>query len=317
MGEAVLVDADDIGEAEQALSAAYSEMRLMSAPEVPGGRTRVFRTSMGPLTIDDCEFNYHLTADMDPSDGVLLCRVRAGVLGGNLPGRPVERHGAGTVLAFGGRRDERIAGDIDRAHYDMIVLDRSLLGAVAYGSSGGELEPVDLTSLSPLSEDANRHIADVMSHLRLEVGANAHAVSQPLVTGPLLRYLAGCVLAAFPNTAAARPRAEDGSRRPLERALAFIDDHADTDISLADVAAAAHVAPLSVHTMFLRHLNCTPKDYLRRVRLHHAHRELVVNNPGTATVADIAARWGFGVVEAFAVYYRGRYGVHPETTLAS
>ena len=115
MSEAVLVDADDIGEAEEALSAAYSAMRLKTVPETPAVRTRVFRTSIGLLTIDDAQFTYHLTADMDPSDSVMLCRVRSGVLGGNLPGRPVERYGAGTVLAFGGRRGERIAGDVDRA----------------------------------------------------------------------------------------------------------------------------------------------------------------------------------------------------------
>ncbi|MGP4055198.1 helix-turn-helix transcriptional regulator [Mycobacterium sp. 4D054] len=267
--------------------------------------------------MDDAEFNFHVTTDMDPSDGVMLCRVRSGLLGGSLPGRPVERYGAGSVVAFGGRCGERICGDIDRARYDVIVLDRDLLGHVAAGTTDGHAAPVDLTSMRPLSEEANRHIADVMAHLRLEVGANAHAVAQPLVTGPLLRYLAGCVLAAFPNTAAPAPRADGAGPQALERALAFIDDHADTDISLADIAAAARVTPQSVHALFAAHMNCTPRAYLRKVRLHCAHRDLVANNPGTATVADIAARWGFGVVEAFTVYYRSRYGVCPETTLAA
>jgi AraC-like DNA-binding protein len=317
VSEAVIVDADNIGEAEAALSAAYTAMRLVSDRDVPSGRTRIFRTRVGPLTVDDAEFDFHVIADMDPSEDVLLCRVRGGMLGGHLPGRSPERHGAGTVLAFGGRRGERIYGDIDHARYDTIVLDRNLLAQVASGGLDAAGEPVDLTSLAPVSEEANRHLADVMSHLRRDVASNAHAASQPLVTGPLLRYLAGCVLAAFPNTAAAPPRVQDSSPRLLERALAFIDDNADKDISLGDIAAAARVTPQSVAAMFRRHLSCTPKEYLRKVRLDHAHRDLIANNPATATVADIAARWGFGVVEAFAVYYRGRYGVHPETTLAS
>ncbi|CAN3126580.1 helix-turn-helix transcriptional regulator [Mycobacterium sp. smrl_JER01] len=171
--------------------------------------------------------------------------------------------------------------------------------------------------MAPVSEEANRHVADVMSHLRLEVASNVHAASEPLVTGPLSRYLAGCVLAAFPTTASAPRRTENSGRRQLERALAFIDDNADTDISLLDVAAAARATPQSVHSMFTRHLNCTPRDYLRRVRLHHAHRDLVTHSPATASVAGIAARWGFGTVEVFALHYRSEYGTRPETTLAS
>lgn len=314
MSEAVLVDADDVGAAEAALSAAYSEMRLVAGSDRPGRRTRVFRTRIGPLTLDDAEFSFHVTADMDPSDDILLTRVRAGVFGGSLPGRPAERHTAGGVLAFGGRRGERIIGDIDRAHYDVVALDRRLLAAVAHGGDGEE--PVDLTSLSPHSEDANRHLFDVLSHVRREVASNPHAASSPLVTGPLMRYLAGCVLAAFPHTAELPSIVESAGRRVLERALAYIDDHADADISMADVAAAARVTPQSLHAAFTCQLNCTPREYLRKARLHGAHRDLVAGDPTTVTVADVASRWGFGVVDAFGVLYRSRYGVSPETTLA-
>lgn len=294
MSEAVLVDADDVGAAEAALSAAYSEMRLVAGSDRPGRRTRVFRTRIGPLTLDDAEFSFHVTADMDPSDDILLTRVRAG--------------------ALGGRRGERIIGDIDRAHYDVVALDRRLLAAVAHG--GDDEEPVDLTSLSPHSEDANRHLFDVLSHVRREVASNPHGASSPLVTGPLMRYLAGCVLAAFPHTAELPSTVESAGRRVLERALAYIDDHADADISMADVAAAARVTPQSLHAAFTCQLNCTPREYLRKARLHGAHRDLVAGDPTTVTVADVASRWGFGVVDAFGVLYRSRYGVSPETTLA-
>ncbi|SRX79618.1 helix-turn-helix transcriptional regulator [Mycolicibacterium parafortuitum] len=314
MSEAVLVDADDVGAAEAALSAAYSSMRLMSSSDGPRGRTRVFRTTIGPLTLDDAEFTFRLVADMDPSDEVLLTRVRAGTLGGNLPGRPIERCSAGAVLAFGGRRGERICGDIDRAHYDVVSLDRRLLAQVARGVSDEDVEPVDLTSMTPTSPEANRHLFDVLSHLRRDVASSPHAAVQPLVIGPLLRYLAGCVLSAFPHTAPPAAAVETASQRVLERALSFIEDYADTDISLADIAAAARVTPRSLHVTFARQMNCTPLEFLRDVRLHHAHLDLIAADPDTTTVADIAARWGFGAVEPFSVLYRHRYGISPETT---
>ena len=34
--------------------------------------------------------------------------------------------------------------------------------------------------------------------------------------------------------------------------------------------------------------------YLRSVRLHHAHLELVTGDQSTTSVAEIAGRWGFG-----------------------
>lgn len=314
MAETVLVDADDVGEAEAALSASYSAMRLMKVPENVAARTRVFRSQIGPLTLDDAEFTYQLATDMDPTDAVMLCRVRSGVLGGRLPGQDLELNGAGTVLAFGGQVGQRIAAHIDRARYDVVMLDRSLLAEVALGRDGSE--PVELLSMSPVTPEANRHLVDTLSHLRIGVGSNPYALNQPLVTGPLARYVAACVLAAFPNTATTDDH-HDTNQAQLERAIAYIDDHADTDISQSDIAAAVRVAPSAVHAMFTTHLGCTPMDYLRQVRLHHAHRELVRSDPTATTVAEVAARWGFGIVEAFEVFYRRRYGVDPVHTLTS
>ncbi|BBX19150.1 helix-turn-helix domain-containing protein [Mycolicibacterium duvalii] len=317
MAETVLVDADDVGEAEQALSAFYSRMRLMKVPETAASRTRVFRNRIGPLTLDDAEFTYRLTTDMDPTDAVLICRVRSGLLGGNLLGRDLELHGAGSVVAFGGRVGQRIFGHIDRARYDVVMIDRSLLAAVAGPTDDGE--PVALLSMSPVSAEANRHVADALSHLRIGVGSNPHAVDEPLVTGPLARYVAGCVLAAFPNTATTGPAGagRDAGRKLLDRATAFIDDHADTDISVADVAAAVRVTHAAVHAMFVEQIGITPVEYLRRVRVHHAHRELVCEDPASTTVGEVAARWGFGAVASFEVYYRRQFGVDPVHTLAS
>ncbi|MGE2833148.1 helix-turn-helix domain-containing protein [Mycobacterium sp. SMC-4] len=317
MAETVLVDADDVGAAEAALSTFYSSMRLMKAPENAPSRTRVFRRQIGPLTIDDAEFTFRLAADMDPIDAVMICRVRSGVLGGHLPGHDLELHGAGSVIAFGGRAGQRIAGHIDRARYDVVMIDRALLSEVSAQGTECDGEPVALLSMSPVSAEANRHLADTLSHVRIGVGSNPYALEQPLVTGPLARYVAGCVLAAFPNTATATDDQDirDTGQELLERAIAFVDDHPDTDVSVADIAAAARVAPSAVHAMFTKHLNCTPMDYVRRVRLYHAHRDLERSDPGKTTVAEVAARWGFGVLEAFEVSYRGRYGVDPIHTL--
>ena len=101
----------------------------------------------------------------------------------------------------------------------------------------------------------------------------------------------------------------------LARAIEFIDANAANDISLADIAEAVHVTPRAVQYMFRRHLDTTPLQYLRRVRLHHAHQELLGADRMQETVTAIAARWGFVHTGRFAVLYRQTYGQSPHTTL--
>jgi transcriptional regulator GlxA family with amidase domain len=67
--------------------------------------------------------------------------------------------------------------------------------------------------------------------------------------------------------------------------------------------------------MFRRHLDCTPMQYVRTVRLNHAHRDLQAGNRMTVTVAGIARRWGFAHTGRFAASYRSAYGQSPHATL--
>ncbi|PRC47715.1 AraC family transcriptional regulator, partial [Mycobacterium sp. ITM-2017-0098] len=67
--------------------------------------------------------------------------------------------------------------------------------------------------------------------------------------------------------------------RMLRRALDFIRDNAQYDISIRDIASAADVTPRAIQYAFREHLNTTPLEYLRRVRLERAHQELKSADP--------------------------------------
>ncbi len=148
--------------------------------------------------------------------------------------------------------------------------------------------------------------------------ADPAAGGATLIASTAMQHLAATMLAAFPNNALLDPTIED--RRDttpalLRRAIAFIEEHADTDIGIGDIARAAYVTPRAIQLMFRRHRDCTPMEYLRRVRLHRAHQDLLAANRAHTTVAQIAARWGFAHTGRFAVYYRQVYGQSPHTTL--
>jgi transcriptional regulator GlxA family with amidase domain len=112
-------------------------------------------------------------------------------------------------------------------------------------------------------------------------------------------------------------RAERSALQPetLRRAIAFIDDNAHRDIGLTDIAAAIGVTPRSVQYTFRRHLGMTPLEYLRRVRLDRAHRDLLAADPTVDTVTKIAGRWRFGHPGRFSMAYKEAFGTPPSRTL--
>ena len=57
-------------------------------------------------------------------------------------------------------------------------------------------------------------------------------------------------------------------------------------------------------------------EHLRRIRLDRARRSLLVADPASVSVADVAARWGFFHLGRFAEAYRALYQEPPSRTLA-
>lgn len=103
----------------------------------------------------------------------------------------------------------------------------------------------------------------------------------------------------------------------LRRAVAFIDEHAGRHLTVADIAAASFVTVRAVQLAFRRHLDMTPMQYLRQVRLDRAHQDLLAADPARESVTAVAYRWKFASASRFTAYYRGVYGVLPSHTLRS
>ncbi|MCU1610665.1 MAG: transcriptional regulator, AraC family [Pseudonocardiales bacterium] len=79
----------------------------------------------------------------------------------------------------------------------------------------------------------------------------------------------------------------------------------------------ACVSIRSLQEGFRRHLDMTPTQYLREVRLARAHEDLRLAEPSQATVTRIAHNSGFTSVGRFAQMYAKRYGNHPSETRRS
>ncbi|GEL25958.1 AraC family transcriptional regulator [Pseudonocardia sulfidoxydans NBRC 16205] len=180
-------------------------------------------------------------------------------------------------------------------------------------------EALHFTSLSPVSAARGRLWGVTARMLWEELAAPAAGVLTPLVHQELIGTVAAAVVTAFPNTAMTRgyvPGPGYVGPATLRRALAYVDAHASLPITVADVAEAAGVGPAALRAAFRRHLDTTPSAHLRGVRLDAAHRDLVAADPtADATVASVAARWGFVSPSRFADSYRDRFGCAPGETL--
>lgn len=136
-----------------------------------------------------------------------------------------------------------------------------------------------------------------------------------LVVDPAAGLLAATALAVFPGRQTATDR-RDGHPATLRRAIAFIDGNPERDITMSDIAVAAHVTTRAVQLAFRRHMDTTPTGYLRQVRLQHAHEQLQDARPQEGiTVTAVAMRWGFANPSHFSAHYRDAYGAAPSDTL--
>jgi AraC-like DNA-binding protein len=111
------------------------------------------------------------------------------------------------------------------------------------------------------------------------------------------------------------PRSDEALPSAVRRALAHIEDNAHRSVSIDEIAGAARMSVRGLQTAFRRHLDTTPTAALKAARLSAAHAELVAADPGVASVAAIARRWGYQHLGRFAAEYRAQYGELPRDTL--
>jgi AraC-like DNA-binding protein len=101
----------------------------------------------------------------------------------------------------------------------------------------------------------------------------------------------------------------------LRRALEYVHAHARDAIGTPEIAAAAGLSARGLQQSLRRHLDQTPGDLLRSVRLDGARGDLLRGDRDETSVADIARSWGFGHLGRFSATYRARFGELPSESL--
>jgi AraC-like DNA-binding protein len=232
-------------------------------------------------------------------------------------GRHELRTGPGDVLLCDAATDLRISSP--RLDVEVVRLDPAAVARVVGELTGFDAPTLPVGLCRAVSPGRAAHWRATVAHLRRDVLVDDEVMAGPLTRTALFRYLVAMLVESFPNPAVARTQGEADRLVPptLRRAMRYIEDHAADDIALADIAAAAGLGARGLQLSFRRHHDVTPLEYLRRVRLDRAHRDLRASTPSEATVGGIADRWGFPHHGNFSALYLRTYGCSPSMTLRS
>lgn len=106
------------------------------------------------------------------------------------------------------------------------------------------------------------------------------------------------------------PSTVGGTTRTLVEVLQYIDAHlADPGMDPRSIADAHHISVRQLYKLF-ESSGESVAERIRRRRLEEARRELA-DRSGSATIAEIARRWGFADPAYFGRVFRQTYGVTP------
>jgi AraC-like DNA-binding protein len=274
------------------------------------------RIDVGPFIVDDVHLPGDVETSPDPLNRVVVLWATEGRVESRCDGLKTEAAaGEVTLLA---QPDLPHQGRSQDLRVTSVLLDPSVVAGVAAGVPIAQAPlPIRFSDFRPVDTASSRLWKDSVNYVKNCVLVD-DIMATPLVLGHASRMLAAVMLSTFPSTTTSHARPYDRTDdRPvlLRRAIEYVDSNAGSDIALADIAEAVHVTPRAVQYMFRRHLDTTPLNYLRQVRLHHARQELIGADRRHETVTAIGARWGFMHTGRFAVMYRQTFGESPHETL--
>lgn len=117
-------------------------------------------------------------------------------------------------------------------------------------------------------------------------------------------------------SAPTKPACRAAPSKAVRSAMRLIEDEAAAGFNVSELAGHLGLSVRALELGFRRALDETPHQYMRRIRLDRAHRELLAADAtGGTTVTEIATRWGFRHAGRFATSYKAAYGVMPSTSL--
>lgn len=171
--------------------------------------------------------------------------------------------------------------------------------------------PLRFDTLAPAGTGPARtlmRLIDRFAAMPLYEHAAARQLERNLKSAALLE-----LLLAWPNSYTTYLGSQVALPESTQRARDYIHAHVADLPTVADIARACGVGVRALSRGFEKHLNTSPQQYMIQHRMERVRAELLLG--GSATVTDVAFKWGFLHLGTFASRYRQCFGELPSETL--
>jgi len=177
--------------------------------------------------------------------------------------------------------------------------------------------PLEFDTEFDLRTDGGRSVSRAVRLIDVSTRRTPGLLVHPLAVRSLEQvFLHSLLLGQSHNHSAALdlPRGASGARS-VARAVELLRHDPARSWTVGELASEVSTSVRSLQEGFRRALDTTPMTYVRRLRLERAREDLITAGPGTTSVSEVAARWGFLHVSRFAGAYAERFGELPSVTL--
>jgi AraC-like DNA-binding protein len=198
-----------------------------------------------------------------------------------------------------------------------LKLDRHTVDEARTEVLGGAVtSQADFTPIMATTEEPTHSWSTVLLHFKAHLFRPDSILNQPLVGMPFVDSLVrGFLLAADPRYREAANSSRSGAPHQIRQAVDIIEAQPHLPLTVSTLAASCNVSVRTLQETFRRHLNMSPTEYLREVRLRRAHQMLLRSDPSMVSVASVAYHWGFSHPGRFSAAHTARYGESPAVTL--
>ena len=290
-------------------------LRLLGASNGFGLIQRV--TRVGPITMGDTTYETDVALDFDdsrasyhlcvPLNGWLKSRHRGQQLTSTPAMASIYRPDAEIATWWpGGSR--HLAVKIDQVAVD------NALEALVQGTVGS---PIAFDASLPLNSNVAHDWVRLLRTVHRQLASPDSLIRQPLVSAPLVESLIHgfLLVASHPYRESLAAPTRPGRPAAVRDAMALIEAGPHLPLTTSTLAMQCHVSVRTLQEGFRRHLDMSPMEYVRMVRLRRAHSDLRSAHPSHTTVAAIAHRWGFTHLGRFATAHKKMYGETPHQAL--
>lgn len=185
--------------------------------------------------------------------------------------------------------------------YLTVYLEPSLLARAAKDHSGAG--GVSLAHAADAADPLVRQLA-----LGLMAEAESEGRADRLYLDSLTAALTAHLLKRYASGGGRRPSSGGLSGCKLLRAVGFMEEHLEADITLAEVAGSAGLSPFHFARAFKQTTGLTPHQYLVGLRVERAKALL---GRGDITLAEVGYRAGFKNQSHFTTLFRRLTSVTP------